>query len=115
MVYKSNGKILSGAPSVYTGKLDTLPYPDFEGINLNNYPSRTLPTYSSRGCPNKCNYCSAIGFMTNKRYPFRFRSAKRVFDEVVYLKKKYPSLEEIRFASNIDNGKISMLEDFCDL
>ena len=115
IVYKSNGKILSGAPSVYTGALDTLPYPDFEGINLNNHPTRTLPTYSSRGCPNKCNYCSAIGFMTNKRYPFRIRSAQRIFDEIVYLKNKYPDLENVRMADNISNGKISNLVEFCDL
>ena len=115
MVYKRNGKILQGPPSIYKGKLDTIPFPDFEDFNLQHYLSRKFPVYVSRGCVNKCNYCSAIGFMTNKRYPFRFRSAQRVFDEIVYLKKKYPTLEEIRFASNIDNGKISMLEDFCDL
>ena len=115
MVYKNNGKILNGAPAIYTGKLDTLPFPDFEGINLIHYPSRTLPTYSSRGCVNKCNYCSAIGFMTNKRYPFRMRSAQRMFDEVVDLLKKYPDLEEVRMSDNISNGKISALEEFCDL
>ena len=38
-----------------------------------------------------------------------------MFEEVVYFKKIYPELEEVRFASNIDNGKISALEDFSDL
>jgi len=115
MVYKKDGKILQGPPSMYKGKLDTLPFPDFDGSNLQHYVSRSLPTYGSRGCVNKCNYCSAIGFMTNKRYPFRLRSGQRMFDEVVYFKKKYPELEEIRFSSNIDNGKISALEEFSDL
>jgi radical SAM superfamily enzyme YgiQ (UPF0313 family) len=115
MVYKKEGKILKGPPSMYTGKLDTLPYPNFEGINLMHYQKRSLATYSSRGCVNKCNYCSAIGFMTNKRYPFRFRSGQRMFDEVIYFKNKYPALETIRFANNIDNGKMSALDEFCDL
>jgi len=115
MVYKKDGKIITGPPSAYKGKLDTLPYPDFEGANLQHYIRRTLPLYSSRGCVNKCNYCSAIGFMTNKRYPFRFRSGKRMFDEVVYFKKIYPQVEEIRMANNIDNGKMSALDEFCDL
>ena len=115
MVYKREGKIIKGPPSVYKGKLDTLPFPDFEGANLQHYITRALPLHSSRGCVNKCNCCSAIGFMTNKRYPFRFRSGKRMFDEVVYFKKKYPALEAIRFANNIDNGKMSALEEFCDL
>ncbi len=115
MVYKKEGQIIQGPPSMYKGKLDTLPFPDFDGVNIKHYSERVLPLYSSRGCVNKCNYCSAIGFMTNKRYPFRFRSGKRMFDEVVYFYNKYPGLEQIRFANNIDNGKMSALEEFCDL
>lgn len=115
IIYKREGKVIKGPPSMYKGKLDTLPFPDFESVNLQHYIRRTLPLYSSRGCVNKCNYCSAIGFMTNKRYPFRFRSGERMFDEVVYLKKIYPEVEEIRFANNIDNGKMSALDKFCDL
>jgi len=115
MVYKREGRVIKGPPSAYKGKLDTLPFPDFEGSNLQHYIRRTLPLYASRGCVNKCNYCSAIGFMTNKRYPFRFRSGRRMFDEAVYFKKIYPEVEEIRFANNIDNGKMSALEEFCDL
>ena len=38
-----------------------------------------------------------------------------MFDEVVYFYNKYPGLEQIRFANNIDNGKMSALEEFCDL
>ena len=115
MVYKREGKIIKGPPSMYKGKLDTLPFPDFDDCNIQHYETRALPLYSSRGCVNKCNYCSAIGFMTNKRYPFRFRSGQRMFDEVVYYKKKFPAVESIRFANNIDNGKMSALDEFCDL
>ena len=115
MVYKRNGKILQGPPSVYKGKLDTLPFPDFKDSNLKHYQSRSMALHASRGCVNKCDYCSAIGFMTSKRYPFRLRTGHRMFEEVVYFKKIYPELEEVRFASNIDNGKISALEDFSDL
>ena len=38
-----------------------------------------------------------------------------MFDEVVYFKKIYPQVEEIRMANNIDNGKMSALDEFCDL
>ena len=115
MVYKREGKIIKGPPSMYKGKLDTLPFPDFDDCNIQHYETRALPLHSSRGCVNKCNYCSAIGFMTNKRYPFRFRSGQRMFDEVVYFKNKFPTLESIRFTNNIDNGKMSALNEFCDL
>ena len=53
--------------------------------------------------------------MTNKRYPFRFRSGQRMFDEVVYFTNKFPTVEKIRLTNNIDNGKMSALDEFCDL
>jgi len=115
VIHKRAGKIITGPPSMYKGKLDELPFPDFDDCNIQHYEERVMPLYASRGCVNKCNYCSAIGFMTNKRYPFRFRSGSRMFDEVVYLKNKYPAVESIRFANNIDNGRMADLEKFCDL
>ena len=116
MVYKREGKIINGPPSIYVNKLDNLPFPDFTGLNLDHYQTPgVLPTYSTRGCVNKCNYCSAIGFMTNDRYPFRLRTAQRMFDEIKYLKSKYPRLNEVRMCDNISNSKIRNLEQFCDL
>lgn len=116
MVYKRKGKIIQGPPSNYINKLDELPFAEFTGLNLKYYNRpNTLPTYSTRGCVNKCNYCSAIGFMTNDRYPFRLRTAQRMFDEINYFKSKYPNLCEVRMCDNISNSKIRNLEQFCDL
>ena len=115
MVYKNENEIVRCPPAEYIAKLDELPFPDFDGINLKHYGANALPTYSTRGCVNKCNYCSAIGFMTNKRYPFRLRSAPRIFDELIYLKSKYPELDEVRMCDNISNAKMKSLEEFCDL
>ena len=77
-----------------------------------------MPLYSSRGCVNKCNYCSAIGFMTNDKYSFRLRSAKRLFDEIVYMKNRFPHIKEFRMSDNISNSKINLCclkinKDYC--
>ena len=116
LLYKHNSAVVESAPSQYIDKLDTLPFPDFDDCFLNHYENRyALPTYTTRGCVNKCNYCSAIGFMTNGEYPFRVRSAKRSFDEIVHLKKKHPQVKEFRNCDNISNSRIRTLDEFCDL
>jgi radical SAM superfamily enzyme YgiQ (UPF0313 family) len=112
IVYKRNDSIIRNASNSNIKDLDQLPFPDFSDFNLKYYrDSRTLPSYSSRNCINKCVYCSARGFMK----PFRFRSGKRMFEEFKYLKKQYPDLNNVRMADNISNGKIKELESFCDL
>ena len=116
MVYKRNGEIIHGSASEYIGKLDTLPIGEFSDFRQKNYHvTDALPTYSSRGCVNKCNYCSAIGFMTNDRWRFRLRSAEKMFEEFVQLTTLHPETKHFRMCDNISNAKISSLEKFCDL
>ena len=38
-----------------------------------------------------------------------------VYNEINYLKTKYPNLREVRKCDNISNSKIRNLEQFCDL
>lgn len=112
IIYKRDGTVIREDPCVYIKKLDQLPFPDFSDFNLNHYRnSKVLPSYATRGCINKCIYCSARNFMK----PFRFRSGERMFEEVKYLKGLYPELKYIRMADNISNGNIRELESFCDL
>jgi len=46
---------------------------------------------------------------------FRFRTGKRVFDEIVYLMNKYPGTNYFRPRDSITNGNIKELEILCDL
>ena len=110
--YKQNGAVIKGGACNYVKKLDQLPFPDFSDFNLNHYQKvKVLPSYATRGCINKCIYCSARNFMK----PFRFRSGRRMFEEVKYLKTVFPTINYIRMADNISNGNIRELEAFCDL
>jgi anaerobic magnesium-protoporphyrin IX monomethyl ester cyclase len=98
----------------YTGdgvmiELDTLPYPDFTGIDFNNYKSPDVPLEASRGCINRCSYCGDAPLM--KR--FRFKSGRRVFKEVMrFVKSGY---KYFSFMDSLINGNIKELETFCDL
>jgi len=59
VAYKNREKIVLALPFHYNKKLDDLPFPDFSGLNLSAYNAVTrFPSYTSRGCPNKCFYCS---------------------------------------------------------
>jgi len=112
VVYKREGDVITAGPREFIKKLDELPFPDFSDFNLRNYVNpRVLPSYATRGCINNCIYCSARNYMK----PYRFRSGKRMFEEVKYLKSRYPELNYIRMADNISNGNIKELETFCDL
>lgn len=112
IIYKRNGAIIKEGTGIYINKLDQLPFPDFSDFNLKHYRnSKTLPSYATRGCINKCIYCSSRNFMK----PFRFRSGKRMFEEIKYFKTLYPEVKYIRMADNISNGNIRELESFCDL
>lgn len=112
VIYKREGSIINASPSVHIQKLDQLPFPDFSDYDLKHYQgSKVLPSYATRGCLNKCVYCSSRNFMR----PFRFRSGKRMFEEIKHLKSIYPEVNFIRMADNVSNGNIKELEIFCDL
>lgn len=99
---------------VYTGdntitRLDNLPFPDFEGIDFKKYKWDSIPIEGSRGCINKCSFCSDVLLKNH----YRFKSGKRIFEEVMHL----INLGHMNFAfrDSLINGKISELEKFCDL
>ena len=113
IVYKKDGSIIRGGQTIFVKNLDELPFPDFSDFDLKYYYSEfsVLPSYTSRGCINKCIYCSARNYMK----PFRFRTARRMFGEIKYLKQQYPEFNYIRMCDNISNANIKELESFCDL
>ncbi|MHA1250782.1 MAG: B12-binding domain-containing radical SAM protein [Candidatus Helarchaeota archaeon] len=95
--YIKNGKIIHNPERELIKNLDTLPFPDWEKINMNRYflsISYKKPNFSiiaSRGCPYRCNFCSISVF----KY-YRYRSPKNVVDEIEILNKKY-NIKDISF------------------
>lgn len=88
-------------------ELDSLPFPDYESINLELYFSLNLPfspfpkgervmqILTSRGCPVGCTFCASTNF--NRK--FRARSVENVIAEIKYLKENF-NIDEIQFADD---------------
>lgn len=112
VIYKHGDLIVEPLAIEYIKNLDSLPFPDFDDYNLAAYTATTqFPSYTSRGCPNKCVYCTERNFFDG----LRVRSAKRIMEEFHYINSKYPRVKQIRFFDSVSNVKISILEEFCDL
>jgi magnesium-protoporphyrin IX monomethyl ester (oxidative) cyclase len=122
--YRDNGKVIINNKTAYIQDLDILPIPDYSLINLDNYKLDTcgwhnprslsidymIPILSSRSCPMRCNFCSMFLSMGTKQ---RFRSAKKVVDEIEYLYNRYGCR---RFAFIDDNLtlKKSHIKEICE-
>ena len=113
VAYKTaSGQIVDGGPRGLIPHLDDIPFADFSGFDLKLYAGkRVLPTYFSRGCINRCIYCTE-----NKFFPFfRNRTGRRVFEDVMYQLSVNPDTAYFRMHDSVSNGNIAELEEFCDL
>ncbi len=98
------GKVRRTAPRMLRTKLDELPRPAWDLIDLDPYRDAwriqhgyfSLNLVSSRGCPFRCNWC-AKPIWGNQ---YHVRSAVSVAEEMLHLKMKY-SPDHIWFADDI--------------
>lgn len=115
--YMDEGKMVLN-PLEFPTDLDSLPYPDYDLINLFDYPKTYMtrqhpyaPIISSRGCPYLCTYCSAQK-MSGKG--FRARSPQNIIEEIKFLKEKYKIKEFQMWDDNFTLVK-SRTREFCEL
>ncbi len=71
---------------------------------------KILPYETSRGCPEKCIFCSTARFFSNK---FRAKSAKRVVEEIGRAINKYGA-EEIQFVDDNIGLNIPRFMEICE-
>lgn len=88
--------------------LDDLPYMNWDLMPLKEYWEKGLPQNpfpkskksimyeTSRGCPERCTFCSTAQFFGKR---FRYKSAKRVIDEITQAVVKY-GVEEVQFTDD---------------
>jgi radical SAM superfamily enzyme YgiQ (UPF0313 family) len=88
--------------------LDELPFASLEDFDFSLYrhPER-LPVMASRGCPNKCNYCSEKVYWST----YRGFSPKRVADEVFHHLDRLPGVTHVEFMDSLINGVMSRMLD----
>ena len=112
VIYKRDGEIISGKYISNTLKLDDIPVPDYGDFDLTQYINKHgVNIFASRGCPNKCVFCSERNYFSN----FKFRKAESMFNDIKSLMKTHDNVYEFNFADSISNASIVELEKLCDL
>lgn len=115
IAYKDNDKIIKTEPALPVD-IDGLPIPDKEVHRKSDYIKikEEINNFggilSSRGCPGRCTYCYHSLFGRG----FRYRSAKNVFKEVLYLYKKY-GITHINFIDDAFTINRKRLLELCNI
>ncbi|OGS22124.1 MAG: hypothetical protein A3J83_03905 [Elusimicrobia bacterium RIFOXYA2_FULL_40_6] len=110
ILYKKAGKIIDCGNREAIKVLDNVPFADFSGFKLESYKyPEKLEVFSSRGCVNRCAFCSERQFWGK----YRFMSGKRIFDEIKFQLKNNKKLKTIRFNDSTLNGNIKELSTMC--
>ena len=78
---------------------------------MDSYTSKTLPISTSRGCINKCLFCSE--FRLWRKY--RYRDAENIFEEIRFQKQRSPSISHLFFNDSLINGNMRNLDKLCQL
>jgi radical SAM superfamily enzyme YgiQ (UPF0313 family) len=95
--YKKANKIIKNLPREKIHDLDSLPMPAFDKVPMDYYlkvqgylirgvPTRGFYIFTSRGCPYRCEFCVNKNIFGRS---IRYRSPKKVVDEIEYLMKRY--------------------------
>ena len=112
LIVSANGQIVDNGDAGLLKDLDQLPAPDFADYAFELYRTPTrMPIMSSRGCPNRCAYCSERTYW--KR--FRSRSAESIFAEIQVQLTRYPFVNFFDFQDSLINGRIRDLEHLAEL
>jgi len=112
IAYRLNGNVKVNRFSLYTDKLDSVPFPSRHLLNnklyfslISKYKNFTAMT-SSRGCVFQCTFCD------NHYIPHRAMSPKRVVDEMEVCNKEF-SVKEIDMFDSIFSVSKRRLADIC--
>lgn len=101
LAFRENGKMKENPLRPLVENLDSIPFPARDALPMVLQHGGLPAISSSRGCYNKCSYCSISAFYSAPSgKPFRFRSAKNVLSELKELKLNFPSIGEIWFVDD---------------
>lgn len=119
LVWKANGQIHANPMRPLLQDLDALPLPDralyYRFGFIRDFGWKKFS--SSRGCVNNCGYCFNPTFQSMQERGVRFlrrKSAERVTDEVLAVKKAYP-LSIVHFSDDIFTSGTDYLDAFADV
>lgn len=104
IIFKKNGRIGRTKDRVLIEDLDTIPLPDRDSINIQNYMNAwkgkhgvsSVQILTARGCPYTCTWCSKEVFGNI----YRKRKVDKVIEEILLIKEKY-NPDQLWFADDI--------------
>ncbi|MEW6079149.1 MAG: radical SAM protein [Thermodesulfobacteriota bacterium] len=121
IAYRDGDRIVVHPRTTWIEDLDTLPFPARDLLPLEKYfqarmpmayhwrKTRNVPIISSRGCPNRCAFCSSWRHWGGR---FRKRSAENVLAEIKHLKEAY-GIQELKWQDdNLTADKKRAVEIF---
>jgi radical SAM superfamily enzyme YgiQ (UPF0313 family) len=123
--YKHNGKTVKNPPRPLIKDLDSLPFPDQELVDLDQYFAhwfqldsvardlRGINIISSRGCPYNCSFCQPTLFKLFGR-SIRRRSPQNIIDELSHWKERQ-NINAFMFQDDTLIFDKKWVEEFCDL
>ncbi|NQU73739.1 MAG: B12-binding domain-containing radical SAM protein [Candidatus Omnitrophica bacterium] len=122
--FRRNGRYTYNPDRPMLSNLDALPLPDYSFYDFSkniggNYDGhfffrdvksfKFAPIVSSRGCPNRCQFCSL--FWGNN---VRMRSAENVVEEIMALMRQF-GIRHFSFFDDCFNISLERIEKFCQL
>ena len=122
IAYRTTDKrIVKNPPRIPIKDLDTIPFPARHLLDMNIYLDKTkkgkfamrspsIPMITSRGCPQKCIYCTIHSVWGNS---WRGRSPKNVVDEIEMLQLNY-GIKEVYWMDDSAGVHKSRLIAICD-
>lgn len=113
----SDGEFVRTEARSYIDKLDALPYPDREAIDIEEYirvwrkhhGRGSVSMITARGCPYQCKWCSHAVF----GYTYRWRSVEDVVDEVELILDRYDP-DVLWYADDVFTIKPSWFYDYAE-
>jgi radical SAM superfamily enzyme YgiQ (UPF0313 family) len=113
IIFQNDGQVKDCGDRELIKDLNILPFADFSDFEFSKYKEPfTLPMYTSRGCPNRCVFCTERIYW--RRY--RFRDGENIFAEIKYQLNKMKMIDFIDFHhDSLLNGNTKELEKLCDL
>lgn len=120
LCYRKGEEIIRTPDREFFKDLDSLPFPAWEYFDMKRYSVFHLTgndhvsvyaLLSSRGCPNVCTFCDSHTIFSRK---FRARSAKNIFEEVMFLHKMY-GMVEFDFVDDLFTVQKARVLEFCRL
>ena len=97
--------------------LDEIGWIDYSMVKMDQYTrtvkgQKSVSILTSRGCPYHCNFCNS--YLMKRYKSIRFRTAKDVFGEIIFLNKTY-GITNFRIQDDIFSINLKRLKELSEL